>query len=108
MFSLLDGSSVFIVVVACVSHPQNNQLTEDPTTVFKVFALLHDVIPSTRGVDALKKDQAAILVKCFQLLSLLASVGSAVQQMVRSNVFFYILIGFRTGGEVKIWGPPHY
>ena len=105
--SLLDGSSLFIVVVALPPHPQNNLLADDSAAVFKVFSLLHDVIPATHITDALKKDQATTLVKCFCLLSLLASVGSAVQQMIRSNVFFYILLGLRAGGEVKSWGPPH-
>ena len=68
---------------------------------------MHDVIPAPRIVDPLKKDQAATLTKCFCLLSLLASVGSAVQQMIRSNVFFYIIFGLRTGGEVELLGPPH-
>lgn len=71
-----------------------------------MFSLLHDEISAVRVTDSLKDEEGLILKKCFRLFTILASVGSAVHQMVHSNVFFYILLGLHSTEEVKVGGSP--
>ena len=61
-----------------------------------LFTLLHDKVACTSLADTLSPDEVALIQQVFSLLLDLSYVGSAVYQMLRGNILFYILLSLRS------------
>ena len=61
-----------------------------------LFTLLHDKVACTSLASTLSPDEVALIQQVFSLLLDLSYVGSAVYQMLRGNILFYILLSLRS------------
>ena len=69
-------------------------MVKERYVVGPLISLLHDEVDATTLKGGLKKEESEVVHTVFQLLMILSNVGAAVHQMLRGNIFFYILLSF--------------